>query len=235
MEYEDDYERIYYIRLLDDIHNYFPDLLYNPSRFGTVRDVLGYVQEQTQSRFNLFQRGFRRYRQRPIPSPATQIPPMPLPLPFPLTQPRGQRFNPSTGLTGQVDLVTETFDITPLLSGFTPSDNGASGNYLDTLMRIIMGGRNQEPVIISPSAQQINEATCLKMASAEDEDEQCAVCQEAYTEGQAMRKIHHCGHAFHKNCIDIWFQRNVYCPVCRFDIRDHTDTPQQPQQQSTQE
>jgi hypothetical protein len=224
MEYEDDYERIYYIRLLDDIHNYFPDLLYNHSRFGTVRDVLGYVQEQTQSRFNLFQRGYRRYRQRPIPAPSTPPPPMPLPLPQPQTRAqRTQRFNPSTGLTGHVDLVTETFDITPLLSSFAPSAaaDGTSGNYFDTLMRMLITGRNQEPVIVTPSAQQINDATCLKMASTEDEDEQCAVCQESYTEGQALRKIHHCGHIFHKNCIDIWFQRNVYCPVCRFDIRDH--------------
>jgi hypothetical protein len=52
---------IFNVGLLDDLHNYFPDLLYNSGRFNTVQDVLSYVQSQTRSRFNLFDYGARQY------------------------------------------------------------------------------------------------------------------------------------------------------------------------------
>ena len=38
----------YGITLLDDIHNYFPDLLYNQQRFNNVRDVLTYLRHGAQ-------------------------------------------------------------------------------------------------------------------------------------------------------------------------------------------
>ena len=36
-----------------------------------------------------------------------------------------------------------------------------------------------------------------------------------------MRRIHHCNHIFGTTAFDNWFERNVRCPVCRFDIREH--------------
>jgi hypothetical protein len=231
MNSDEEYEDVYYVRLLDDIHNYFPDLLYNPGRFGTVRDVLGYLQEQTQLRFNLFQQGLRRHRRR---MPPSYNPPPPPQSPFF----QNRRFSPTTmpttmpttyinpGLTGQVDFVTETFDLTPMVSGLTMPQSDAGTSYLDTLVRILMSTRAQEPVIVVPTEEQINRSTLLQMASTEEEQHTCTVCQENYTDGQAMRKIHHCGHTFHKNCIDTWFERNVHCPVCRFDIREHAESTQ---------
>ena len=55
------YEHLYEVGLLDDIHNYFPRILYRPEEFNTVQDVLRYVQTATQRRFNLFDRGRRLY------------------------------------------------------------------------------------------------------------------------------------------------------------------------------
>ena len=36
-----------------------------------------------------------------------------------------------------------------------------------------------------------------------------------------VRQIHHCGHLFVPSQFDEWFQSNVRCPVCRFDVRNH--------------
>ena len=47
--------------MLDDLHNYFPELLYRPERFRTVPDLLGYVQQQTRSHFNLLDRGYQMF------------------------------------------------------------------------------------------------------------------------------------------------------------------------------
>jgi hypothetical protein len=48
------YESYYGIGLLDDMHNYFPDLLYNIGRFRDVQDVLTYIRSTTQYRFDRF-------------------------------------------------------------------------------------------------------------------------------------------------------------------------------------
>jgi len=57
------YQTVYGVGLLDDLHNYFPRLLYSPQIFQTVPDVLGYIQQTTRSRFNLFENGMRQYSQ----------------------------------------------------------------------------------------------------------------------------------------------------------------------------
>jgi hypothetical protein len=55
------YHRQYDVPLLDDIHNYFPALLYEPDLFDSVGDVLAYVRSQVQHRFDLFSAGQRTY------------------------------------------------------------------------------------------------------------------------------------------------------------------------------
>jgi hypothetical protein len=65
------YETLYGVGLLDDLHNYFPALLYDSSGFGSMRDVLAYVQQQTRNRFDLFSYGLREY-QSTHPPPAVE-------------------------------------------------------------------------------------------------------------------------------------------------------------------
>ena len=55
------YTSIFGVGLLDDLHNYFPDILYNPRRFGTFHDMLDYIQEQSRQRFNLMDYGRRQW------------------------------------------------------------------------------------------------------------------------------------------------------------------------------
>lgn len=55
------YQSIYGVQLLDDIHNYFPDILYNHQRFRNVRDLLNYFQNTTRQSFNLYNIGRTSY------------------------------------------------------------------------------------------------------------------------------------------------------------------------------
>jgi hypothetical protein len=80
------------------------------------------------------------------------------------------------------------------------------------------------PVVVRATVDEIDTACTLRAATGRDENEACAVCQENYTEGQAVRTINHCSHSFHRNCIDPWFERNVHCPVCRYDIREASNS-----------
>lgn len=54
-------EYTYGVSLLDELHNYFPELLYNHSRFSSVNDVLQYIHNMSISRFNLFTYNRNRY------------------------------------------------------------------------------------------------------------------------------------------------------------------------------
>lgn len=62
------YETLYGVSLLDDLHNYFPALLYDSSRFRSVQDLLHYIQTSTRNRFDLFSFGQRAYLNSHLPS-----------------------------------------------------------------------------------------------------------------------------------------------------------------------
>ena len=63
------YERVYSVGLLDDLHNYFPRILYRPEQFNNFQEILSYVQAATQRRFNLFDHGRRLYEDSSVPLP----------------------------------------------------------------------------------------------------------------------------------------------------------------------
>lgn len=242
---------LYGVGLLDDLHMYFPDLLYNPDRFTTTGSVLQYIRTQTESQFNLFTRGQReaqqsqQHQQNPVlatpirPTSATATPPA-----APARRIRPQRHWSETGAEGPYgaggygvhipqptlnnfinpieNIITETYDISsvfqiPSAQRHPTTNNSLMSILLDAVTN--MPRADLEPVVVRPDNQTIDRATTLRSAHDVDGDEVCSVCQDHYTEGQAIRSITHCNHMFHKSCIDQWFERNVHCPVCRYDIR----------------
>ena len=60
---------------------------------------------------------------------------------------------------------------------------------------------------------------------------------EPFQENDQVMMIKHCGHIFKPAELQSWFQTNVKCPVCRYDIRNYTSTnsrnSQQRQEQRT--
>lgn len=51
----------YGVQLLDDLHNHFPDILYNPSRFESVADLLAYISEGARAIERPYDAGLREY------------------------------------------------------------------------------------------------------------------------------------------------------------------------------
>ncbi|KAL6623379.1 hypothetical protein ACP70R_033258 [Stipagrostis hirtigluma subsp. patula] len=43
----------------------------------------------------------------------------------------------------------------------------------------------------------------------------CTVCLADYADGDELRRLPDCRHAFHRQCIDQWLRRRPTCPVCR--------------------
>jgi hypothetical protein len=250
------YDELYGVGLLDDIHNFFPAILYQPQRFRTVQDLLLYISRQTQRQFNLFDRGLRQYEQ------TSQVTPRSTPVTIPSRQasPSTSTSNPATNPTDtflqslfnpipqvtartvqaaqpHLNITTETFDITPILTTLLTGGGGAAGgttrpvgtattlNSLNDFINLLRGDTILEPVPVVPTQTQIDTAThVFESLRSEHADSVCSICQDGYTENILVRQIRHCNHMFHRQCIDQWFRQNVHCPVCRFDIRDHTST-----------
>ncbi|WVZ74933.1 hypothetical protein U9M48_023047 [Paspalum notatum var. saurae] len=48
----------------------------------------------------------------------------------------------------------------------------------------------------------------------------CTVCLGEFQDGELLRLLPKCGHAFHVHCIDTWLRAHVNCPLCRADVVD---------------
>jgi hypothetical protein len=83
----------------------------------------------------------------------------------------------------------------------------------------IIGSLNPlfEDVPVTPSQLDVESASLLCDLDRIPADTNCAICQDR-GEVTPWRRLN-CGHAYHRACIDPWFERNVVCPVCRADIR----------------
>jgi hypothetical protein len=129
------------------------------------------------------------------------------------------------------------YDLSPFLSNITSQPPSIlqgtripQTSLIDGVLNILSPARTAasfyNPVTVRPTAHQIEAATDLTMATGyeytgdDQHDGLCSICQDTYIDGQAIRIISHCNHRFHKSCIDSWFDQNVHCPVCRYDIRE---------------
>jgi len=214
------YQRIYEVGLLDDLHNYFPAILYESERFTTVPQLLTYIRQNTLRRFNLFDYGRSQYVPENTFVPASpSIPPTAVP---PLRMPS------STSVFSQIfeaDLLdTSDFrSLFPILRVLLPMTSG-SGQPLPRTSLF-------SDVIVSASQDLIDSASSLRTLQA-DTDIQCSICQDIMLQGEQIRTLRACSHEFHGGCIDNWLlRRSVLCPMCRHDIRENNppvDTRQPP-------
>ena len=199
--------RYYGIEIFDEIHHYFPDILYNSQRFQNVQQLLSYIQTQVRNRVDLFRNALNSHMQtNTIYDNSPFITPHILQAPL-ITPRRYQVQQPSQNAmpTG-----TENF-ITNLLAGLINSD--ISGNDINITATFA------DRVPVYPTLEQIEQATSMRMATTADEGSACSICQDNFTSGQAIRKIVQCSHEYHRGCIDTWLQSNVQCPICRHDVR----------------
>lgn len=247
-------QNMYHIQLLNDIHNHFPDILYNPSRFHTVQDLLQYIIDIANA--SPYSRGLTSYNNRQASSnraiPRTSVPPTyppagPLPRAPHLSEPVA-----AAGGGGSAFVTTAVFDELPNnninmryripVGGNNTSpllNTLLSGMFGDILGASVVGGNGLQSFLdtrvpVSPSPAQIAEATTLHTA-VRQQDDICAICQDEIEANQEVRRLNHCNHYFHRNCIDTWFQGNTLCPTCRHDIREvSNDRRSQDNQNQTQ-
>jgi Ring finger domain len=227
----DDYVSVYGVGLLDDIHNYFPALLYDTGRFQNMANVFSYVRNQLDTRFNLFRHGASLYastHQTPFTQSrqTTNVPPPTVP--FSYVSPTPLPYASATGLPTATSLPRATRNANDvaaanLLLGFLRmSTEDDLSNYIQIPARTATataGNAWTDPIIVRPTAQAIAAGTEPVLGSSLAENTGCAICQDTIIPTDPARRLVACGHVYHRGCIDEWFRRSVYCPSCRHDIR----------------
>jgi len=86
-----------------------------------------------------------------------------------------------------------------------------------------------DDVVVSPTNREIEIATTVLRYDSnnwEYDQHTCPISLEQFEENSEIRRINVCGHIFKKANIDRWFDRNVRCPVCRYDIRNNESEPE---------
>jgi len=221
------YETLYGVQLLDDLHNYFPAILYDSSRFRTVPELLFYLQTATRGRFDLFSFGQRAYISANLPpSNAVNIPPVTAATPL---NPHSSDYVPIRHrMRDDMEVIGMNQLLVELIRGM------GTGTHI-TARASQATGQQFEDVPVLPTQQQINENTTRQHLS---EESMCSICQDAMPINQMVRSLNFCGHSFHISCIDQWFSQNVHCPICRHDIRERApviDAPVTQEHESEEE
>jgi len=233
------YERVYEVTLLDDLHNYFPAILYEPDRFRTVSELLTYIRQRTIRRFNLFEYGARQHSRRqdeytndvPQNTYTRQAPVVNRWAPPVATAPiRTQAAQFEFDLTNNDDLsiLLPLFRNLDRLVGVAPAQPIQRAHGANRFTGLF------QDIVIHASQELIDDGSTLRTLLM-DLEENCSICQDRMRQGENVRRLNACQHEFHGACVDNWFlRRSVLCPICRHDIRDPTPVLRSPLLSSTQ-
>jgi hypothetical protein len=82
-------------------------------------------------------------------------------------------------------------------------------NHNDTSQQFGNHGLESSIIHSLPKSQFRKKNECKNTQSSKD----CAICLEEIEEGQWLKHLPNCTHAFHVSCIDTWFQSQSNCPL----------------------
>ena len=233
------FETQYGFSFMDEMHNFFPELMYDETLFPQpnmmwmrhrLQTLFPHVYPRQRSLYHIYSAEGRRDEvlrwRTPPPPPAPMPAPTPMRMgPTPLVSPRQTRIDVDvldvsgvrTTRTLNRDLAPQSL-FTSLILDLAPDPNTSRiSNFLtEGLLNLAF-----QDVPVRPSESQIAAASRILQHSEVHQEETCAVCQSRGPE-QPWRVLH-CSHAYHQGCIDEWFRINVHCPICRRDIRNITN------------
>lgn len=99
------------------------------------------------------------------------------------------------------------------------SETNPNNNDLATFINNFLNST----VPIRPTNEQIQNASrIIRYGDIENPlSESCPISLDEFNINDEVRQLLPCGHIFHQNQFQEWFESNVRCPVCRYDIRNY--------------
>lgn len=114
---------------------------------------------------------------------------------------------------------------------FTPNTNNLEQTLLSPIASMFENATaemfsNLTPVIVRPTRQQLDRATrIVRYGDIENPiNTQCPISLENFQDGSNVVQILICRHIFQPSSFNQWFNSNVRCPICRYDIRNYSST-----------
>jgi len=104
---------------------------------------------------------------------------------------------------------------------FTNERRNPFNNYDMLFSYILPPNRNQSRGSNRLSPQQIANATQNVIYNESMGEERCPITLDNFIVGENICQIKHCRHIFKPDALMNWFNRNVRCPVCRYDLRNY--------------
>ncbi|XP_019153133.1 PREDICTED: E3 ubiquitin-protein ligase RING1-like [Ipomoea nil] len=104
------------------------------------------------------------------------------------------------------------------------ADSRLDGENLDFLVESRRGPVIDHPIwyirTIGLPAAVIGKITVLRYRNGEGlvDGTDCSVCLNEFRDGENLRLLPKCSHAFHVACIDTWLRAHTNCPLCRAAI-----------------
>ena len=106
------------------------------------------------------------------------------------------------------------------------TENSSLGEIIPDMVEVTLytQGQRQEDVNVTPDINVLTSSSSIHIYNTlESEFESCSICMENFSPNSIVRKLNNCGHIFHVDCVDTWFETNMTCPVCRTDLREETE------------
>ena len=232
--------------MLDEIHNFFPELLYDDVIFDEPR--FHYFRNRMRRIFpRAYTRAYHEYgiyyaaeRQHAFQTflhsnsgHLAAVPPPPPPAPQQVMMRSAPLVSTLRGLSPIQTTASPVPPVSPVpqVNELVLEPDAASQLFTSFFNRTLehpltasatfrilgnLGGLFEDVPVVA-SQLDIESASSLCDLDRVPADAVCAICQDR---GEATPWRHlHCGHMYHRQCIDTWFNQNVVCPVCRADVR----------------
>uniref|UniRef100_A0ACD5VQ42 Uncharacterized protein n=1 Tax=Avena sativa TaxID=4498 RepID=A0ACD5VQ42_AVESA len=100
--------------------------------------------------------------------------------------------------------------------GTTDRRGGLAAGFMRSISRISSSRRGLDASALSALPVTAYRKEVVAAAGAGGAD--CAVCLSELADGDKVRELPNCGHAFHVECVDAWLRTRTTCPLCRAGV-----------------
>jgi hypothetical protein len=103
----------------------------------------------------------------------------------------------------------------------THSNASSREQFQNEIINLLQQYSNPVPIV--PTATQIENSTRTVVFSSilNPTNNTCPITLERFDSNSEVTQLLGCNHLFNPTSIQLWFQNNVRCPICRYDIRDY--------------
>ena len=93
----------------------------------------------------------------------------------------------------------------------------------ELLVETLRGFYNPVNVVATPQQIALSTRNVVFGLVEDPPNTSCPICLDIFEHNSIVTEIIHCGHVFVPNELSRWFETNVRCPVCRYDIRSNNN------------